>query len=419
MSARTFDTEVAIIGAGPYGLSLAAHLAQTSTEFLIFGQPMDTWTAHMPVGMRLKSEGRASSLSDPSQEYTLKRFCRERGIEYGETGWPIPIEVFTNYGLWFQRSLVPALDPRRVTNVEAASPGFRLLTETGEAIRARWVVTAAGGTYFAHTPAVLKYLPKEFVSHSSDHGDLSSFGDKHVTVIGGGQSALESAALLREAGTTVRVLVRKPSLQWNPPPHELDRTLLDRACHPTAALGIGWRPLFYSNGSTLFRRLPRPVRMYTVSTALGPAGAWWLKERVTDRIPVALGCRIAKAEIRGDRIHLRVTTGDNRVEVEETDHVLAATGYKVDVGAFPFLAPNLRRAGASTPPRLTSDFESEVPGLYFIGLASAYSFGPAMRFVYGAGYTARRLAGHFAKATRRGRNGVHHAGSRESAVIGV
>jgi len=419
MSSQAFDTEVAIIGAGPYGLSLAAHLAHTSTEFLIFGEPMDTWTAHMPSGMRLKSEGRASSLSDPGQEYTLKRFCQDHGIEYQETGWPVPIEVFTDYGLWFQRSLVPTLDPRRVAKVDAASPGFQLLLETGEAIRARRVVTAAGGTYFSHKPSVLDHFPKQLVSHSSEHHDLGSFGDKDVTVIGGGQSALESAALLSEAGTTVRLLVRKPSLGWNPPPHELERPLPDRVFHPTAALGIGWRPWFYSNGSTLFHRLPRPVRLWTVDTALGPAGAWWLKDRVTGHFPVAVGCRVAKAEIHGERIRLRLMTGDEGSEVLETDHVIAATGYRVDVGAFPFLASNLRSAAPSAPPRLSPDFESEVPGLYFIGLASAYSFGPAMRFVYGAGYTARRLAQHFTKVARRGRKGVGHAESREGAVIGI
>ena len=75
-------TQVAIIGAGPYGLSIAAHLRSLGIPFRIFGTPVDTWRRHMPAGMSLKSDGFASCLSDPDDKGTLEAYCAERGIPY-------------------------------------------------------------------------------------------------------------------------------------------------------------------------------------------------------------------------------------------------------------------------------------------------------------------------------------------------
>src|ERR1700760_1616078 len=85
--------DVAIIGAGPYGLSIAAHLRAAGVDFRIFGKPMGFWRDHMPDGMHLKSEGFASSLSEPSGKFTLGAFCKERGLDYADLGSPVPLEV--------------------------------------------------------------------------------------------------------------------------------------------------------------------------------------------------------------------------------------------------------------------------------------------------------------------------------------
>jgi cation diffusion facilitator CzcD-associated flavoprotein CzcO len=66
--------QAAIIGAGPYGLSIAAHLNACGVRPQVFGRPMSGWRDGMPRGMRLKSDGFASSLSNPSGEFTLKAF---------------------------------------------------------------------------------------------------------------------------------------------------------------------------------------------------------------------------------------------------------------------------------------------------------------------------------------------------------
>jgi pyruvate/2-oxoglutarate dehydrogenase complex dihydrolipoamide dehydrogenase (E3) component len=129
-----------------------------------------------------------------------------------------------------------------------------------------------------------------------------------------------------------------------------------------------------------------------VRTALGPAGAWWLRDRFTP-VRHRLGTRVVDASPNGAGVVLTLNggTADDRLEVAQ---VIAATGYRVDVDRLGFLAVDLRgrirRAGGS--PRLNGCFESTVPGLYFVGLAAADSFGPAMRFVFGSDYAARRVA---------------------------
>jgi cation diffusion facilitator CzcD-associated flavoprotein CzcO len=115
--------DVAIIGAGPYGLSLAAHLRKRGVEHRIFGRPMQMWQERMPKGMCLKSDGFASSLYDPDDSFTLAHFCRETGLPYQHSGLPIPLETFLSYGLAFQQRLVPQLeesasDRRRVSLVD-------------------------------------------------------------------------------------------------------------------------------------------------------------------------------------------------------------------------------------------------------------------------------------------------------------
>src|SRR5215467_389452 len=99
--------DVAIVGAGPYGLSVAAHLRRRRSSFRIFGTSMHTWRHRMPAGMHLKSEGFASNLSDPDEQFTLRRYSFERGLPYQDIGYPVPLETFIEYGLEFQRRLVP------------------------------------------------------------------------------------------------------------------------------------------------------------------------------------------------------------------------------------------------------------------------------------------------------------------------
>jgi D-aspartate ligase len=328
---------------------------------------------------------------------TLAQYCSSRGLPYGEHGMPIALQTFVDYALSFQRKLVPEVEQCAVVALAGTLGGFELQLDTGERVTARRVVLAVGTTYFGYLPDQLSILPRELVTHSRDHSDLTKFAQREVTVIGGGQSALETAALLKEHGARVQVLVRAPSLAWNPPPSV--RTDVWRLSRPQSALGRGWKAWFYCNGPRVFQHLPLQFRSIAVERALGPAGAWWLKDRVLGRLPVLCGRVVREAREKGGRICLSLSCADGRTNEITADHVIAATGYKVKVDSLSFLDPGLshrlRREGSA--PALSPEFESSVAGLYFTGLAAATRFGPSMRFVFGAEFAARRITSALSK----------------------
>jgi FAD-dependent urate hydroxylase len=210
--------DVAIVGSGPYGLSIAAHLRQHGIAFRIFGVPMQNWRTAMPKGMFPKSEGAASNLSDPAHGMTLAQYCGSRKLPYRDIALPVPIETFVDYGLAFQRQLVPEVEQHQVVALAERQRLFNLRLDTGGEVTARRVVLAVGTTYFGRMPAEFGALPPELASHSREHCEFVRFRQKEVIIIGGGQSALETAALLHEQGARVRVLVREPRLAWNPVP---------------------------------------------------------------------------------------------------------------------------------------------------------------------------------------------------------
>jgi FAD-dependent urate hydroxylase len=398
---------IAIVGAGPYGLSVGAHLRARGLEFRLFGTPMASWLQQMPAQMFLKSVGFASNLSDPTGHHTLRRFCFDHSLSYEDDVWPVPLTTFAAYGLWFQRRLLPDAEQDHVVALSKHDEFFRLDLASGESLVTRSVVLAVGGTCFAYTPPMFDGLPPELVSHTSRHRDFSGFSGRDVTVIGAGQSALESAALLHEAGANVRVVARR-QVVWNTEPPRGRRPGPMRVVRPTAGLGPGWKNLFYSNGAGLFHRLPSGPRKAIVGRALGPAGAWWLRERVLGKFPLLTGQLLRAAEPHGSGISLRVEQPDGRVGHIVTDHVVAGTGYRVDLAALRFLREPLLSAlcQRGQVPLLTRNFESVVPNLYLTGLVAATSFGPSMRFVFGADFAARRLVKRLATDPRPYGNGA-------------
>jgi hypothetical protein len=369
-----------------------------NVNFRIFGSPMHRWLAQMPEGMFLKSESCASSLYEPTGLYTLARYCKEEGIPYPDYGTPVSRKIFAQYAISFQQKLVPNVEEVAVTMVNQLGVGFELVLSSGETLAAEKIIVATGMDYMAYIPEQIARLPVELRSHSADHRDLSGFKDKEVTVIGGGQSALETAAILREDGASVCLLVREPSLSWNAPPSIVHRSLYERVSEPRTRLGDGLGLWVYDNVPRLFRHLPRRIRLEKVRTSLGPAGAWWLKDRVSGRLPIVLGHGVRKAEARGGRVALQVTDRNAHIREIMTDYVMAATGYQFNIHNLPFLskAIKIQLRNEQQSPRLSPNFESSIPGLYFTGLGSANSFGPVMRFLAGADYTARRISHHLA-----------------------
>ena len=377
----TIDSPVAVIGAGPHGLAAAAHLRHGGLEPIVFGDPMAFWRDQMPTGMLLRSSPRASSIADPERRYTLASWASAHGKPVRR---PVPLEDFLAYGEWFQREAVPEIDPRMVRRVSRANGGFELGLEDGEVLHVGRVAVAAGIAPFPRVPELLRDLPDELVTHASEHDDLAKFAGKRVAVIGGGQSALESAALLHEAGADVLVVSRSPWVWWLRGPSD------SRFHWPTAPTDIGGRVTSWLSASPdIFKRLPRSKQPEIAFRCIRPAGAHWLRPRVDD-VDIRFSTNVVSARAEGDSVRLELSDG----AIESADHVLLGTGYEVDVRRYPFLAPELTSSLELVDgyPVLSRGLESSAEGLHFLGAPAAYSCGPVMRFVTGTWYSAPEFA---------------------------
>ena len=200
----------------------------------------------------------------------------------------------------------------------------------------------------------------------------------------------------------MQLIARREELPFHSPPEE-HRSALDRLRAPMTGIGPGWRSTFYTRVPMLFHSLPPDLRMRIVSTWLGPAGGWYMRERIVGRVPCLTGYAPQAIEVSGGQVQISLVSSAGSSRTLAADHVIAATGYRVDVRAVGFLDETLRQGIASENglPILSRDFETSVPGLYLVGPAAAYSFGPMFRFVFGARYTARRLARHLAGRSMR------------------
>lgn len=393
--------DTVIVGAGPYGLSVAAHLRSKGVSFRIFGRAMDSWVSHMPKGMMLKSDGFASNISDPGDDYTLGRFCAEKGIPYGDKGIPVSLDTFSAYGLAFRDRKVPMLEDKKVVSIDRHQQGFIVGLDTGETIQARHVILAVGVTHFEYVPESLSNLPAKFVSHSSRHSDTTRHRGRNVVVIGAGASALDLAGLMQEAGVHVQLVARKP-LKFH---SKIDkaRPWWDIVRRPPSGLGPGWKSYFFANFPNIFRYWPASLRLMAVRRVLGPSGGAFIKDKVVGKVATIVGYSPAGARIENEKVHLTLANEKGETREVIADHVVAATGYRVNLERLAFLNLETRKKIKTVGgcPELSSAFESSVPGLYFVGLAAANSFGPVMRFAFGADFTARTVAKAVAKSAAR------------------
>ena len=383
---------MAVVGAGPYGLSVAAHLAGAGTRFRLFGAPMQTWRSHMPDGMLLKSDGVVSNLSAPGDGFTLAEHCREQGLHFAEAAEPTPLSVFNDYAMEFQRRFAPMLEERDLVRLERAGDGFAVTFSDGTSTTARRVVLAIGVTAFAHLPQALSELPKGAVSHSIAPRQLADFAGCDVAVVGGGSSAVDTAAALHEAGARTTLVARRQAIRFFSPPGSRS-SVWRRVRHPRSGLGPGLRSKVYADFPDAFRVLPAGVRHALVRRHLGPASLWEMQARIVDKVGVLTGHGLRHAEMDAGRVVLTLDDEVGTTSRLVADHVVAATGFKVDMARLSFLDPALAAEirvidGA---PELDAGFETTASGLHVTGAAAASSFGPLMRFMYGGDFAARRL----------------------------
>jgi FAD-dependent urate hydroxylase len=381
---------VAIIGAGPYGLSLSTHLTARNVKHRIFGSPMRFWSDIAAAGGEryLKSYCFGTNISTPTRGYSFADYSHPRGLETFE---PCSIRDFAAYGLWFQQENVPWVEPIDVALLDRQAEGFAITLANAERFVADHVVIATGLSGFAHVPPEIAMLPPGLATHTSGIASFAAFKGREVAVIGAGQSALEAAALLLEAGALPQLLVREDSILWQTRV-SLKRGLWRRLRSPISGLGTGPKAWGLTHFPGMMHRVPAKWRTSFVKNHLPAEGAWWLRERVEKRLPVHFGASIINAREASGQVLLKLRCakdGSGRQLV--VDHIVAGSGYDIDVERLEFIHPKLRGVieRLERAPKLNAFFETSVSGLYFIGPASAMSFGPLFRFVVGAEYTVR------------------------------
>jgi thioredoxin reductase len=379
------ECDVAVIGAGPYGLAATAHLRQAGVSTHVLGDPLSFWQS-MPQGMLLRSNRTATSIADPHGPVALDAYEAATGQPVTP---PVPLGQFVDYGLWVQEQVAPDVDRRHVHRLARDGRGFVLELDDGDRLRARRVVVACGIADFVHRPAAGEGLPPELVSHSSEHRDLGALAGQRVLVAGSGQSALESAALLHESGAEVEVVVRADHINWlhGGRYHRMLGRAAPLVYAPTDVGPMGLSRLVAV--PELFTAIPRSIQEPLAYRAIRPAGAAWLVPRLRD-VPIRLRSEIHSITPGADGLRVVLSDGEAR----PVDHVLLATGYRVDITRYPFLDRDLvaELRVAEGYPLLRRGMETSVPGLHVVGAPAARSFGPTMRFVSGSWYTGRALA---------------------------
>lgn len=381
----------AIIGSGPYGLSVAAHLKARDIPVLVFGKPMEFWQ-NMPEGLCLKSVWSASTLSDPAGMYSLNNYIGATNTPRQE---PIPLPLFLDYSRWFQQHTVPDVDPTYVQWLACDGKQFQLDLADGRSIKVNKVVVAVGISLFTHIPDYARALPNTLASHTQDHTDLTRFSGRNVAVVGSGQSALEYAALLHEAGASVELIARGPVL-W------VNRKLYDytgpakHIFYPPSDVGppgLNWLIAY----PLIYRRLPDKTRYLFDKRAVRPAGAKWLRSRVEGFVRITENTQIVKATENGQSLQLELSDGTSR----EVEYLFFGTGYQPNLDKVKFIDPALRQQiqQHNGYPLQNEWFESSVPNLYFVGAVAGHTFGPLCRFVAGAKIPAQQITRHAVSAT--------------------
>lgn len=384
------STDVAVVGAGPYGLAATAFLRHQGTSTHTFGEVMGSWRHQMPRGMILRSKERASSIAHPVPGHTITSWARAHDVALDN---PASLEHFLAYGEWLAERVVPDLDRRQVAQVVRERSGFSVLLDDGEQMRAQRVVMAVGLRNMERWVPQLDGLPEGAVSHVAHHADLSVFAGRRVLVVGLGQSALENAAILADLGVDVAVTARAKAPHWLGPHRPGTPSFREKWRVPPTDVGgraTGW----IAAAPETYRRLPARAQLEVRRRCLFPAGSHNLRARL-EHVPFHLGRAIRSAEAVDGEIAVTLQDGSTL----RTDHVMVGSGYDPDIARYDLLDKELLGEVELLDgfPKLGKGFESSVPGLHFLGAPAVRSFGPVNRFVTGTWYAgpeiARRVSG--------------------------
>ncbi|MDQ2982468.1 MAG: ATP-grasp domain-containing protein [Actinomycetota bacterium] len=387
--------DVAIVGAGPYGLSVAAHLPELRVR--VFGRAMDTWVTRMPPQMLLRSAWEETSLSAPGGKGSIDAWSAETGEQREE---PIPLAKFLRYAAWFRDRFVPAVDEAQIAHVERRGDGFVLRTNDGREFETRTVVLAVGVTPFAYAPPPFDRHMGPRIRLAIDRPDFERYAGRRVLVVGGGQGGLESAVLAAESGAAVEVILRS-RLHWfaDREPHH-PRGRLGRRLYRIAYPALGYGPPLLNRlplAPDLLARLPSAVRRRITRRTMRAGGSPWIREVAEQDVVRTEGVSVEAVETNDKAVSLCLSDGSTR----EVDDVIVAAGFRFDLDRLEFLAPELRQEIALDDgwPTLDPSFRSSARNLFFVGYPAEGRFGPLCRFVLGTEFTAERIAGALGATT--------------------
>jgi FAD-dependent urate hydroxylase len=387
--------DVAVVGAGPYGLSIAAHLPSRRVQ--VFGEPMRTWKRLMPPDMTMRSTWERSNLSDPDQRGRLVDWAAETGRGRVE---PLPLRLFLEYSEWFRERFVREVDEASVLEIAMAKTGsFHLTTSGGDELDANRIVVAVGVTPFPILPDALRQVPKDRLSFAVERQEFSPLSGQRVLLVGAGQTGLESAALAMDAGAASVEVVARRAVRWHPDRRRLfnwlPRPLATRAwklAYPIEGAGPPGINLFALHPAA-FRRIPAWVQRPMARRMSPPGGSPWIRDAVEGRAAVTEGVEVVGAKGGSSEGVVVVSLSDGTTR--EVDHVVAACGYRFSVDDLQFLSPEIRASIRSRHgfPVIDDSFRSTSnPRVTFLGYAAEQTFGPVVRSLDGTRFTCLRAA---------------------------
>lgn len=362
-----------VVGAGPYGLAVAAYARRVGIETIVLGEPMSFWRDHMPRGMLLRSG--VDWHLDAVGVHTMEAYLAERGVQPVDVD-PIPVELFVDYADWFQARSGVEVRPDMAAGVKRCGDGFTVDLVGGGRLSGDSVVVAPGISHFAAIPRqVVAQLPPDRYSHTCFLTEFDRARDARTLIIGGRQSAFEWAALLADGGVeAVHVVYRHAT----PAFATSDWHFVDSMIEQTISVP-GW-----------FRRLSKEERA-VVSNRFWAEGRLKLEPWLPPRMPANVVHRHPRSEVRSctelssGEIRVVLSTGDTLT----VDHVVLATGYRANVGAVPYLTDLADVRISEGFPELDEYMQSSIPGLFFTGFVATRDFGPFFGFVRACPAAAR------------------------------
>ena len=367
------NADLLIVGAGPFGLALAAQAQHDRIEHLVVGKPMEFWRANMPKGMFLRSA--CDWHLDPQNVHTIEAYLHSQnktpaGVE------PLSLDFYLNYAAWFQEQKRIQALPVYIQRLDR-NDHFVATTFDGDVIHAQRVALAPGFKHFAYIPNDLKArLPAGRFQHTAEFVDFSDARDKRYLIIGGRQSAFEWAALLLEAGAAAVHLSHR---------------------HASPAFAVAdwsWVNPLVDNmveNPSWFRRLSQTEKD-EVSHRLWAEGRLkvepWLEARLDDdRVKIWPQTQL---ESSSENLEETLTNG----EKFKVDHIVFASGYKVDITRLPYLAAGNLLEQIQTFngfPVLDDHLETSVPGLFITSMPATQDFGPFFGFTISVRTSARLI----------------------------